>query len=518
VKTQIIQIEPHDDAISLKDKMGWSQTPRILLVWPKQKNVLNRRLDLVYLKRHSNVLGAQLALVTKDSNVRFYARKLNIPVYPSTRKAEASRWRRPIRRKSKAAVSTTHSSTRNLLISKREVRPDLDDLRKSARRMPKTWLVHPITRLFLFSLGVLGVLGIGALLVPSSDIRLTPLTRFASVTIPVAASLQVESSDLSGTVPAKIISVIIEGRGNIPTSGRVKIPDQKSLGKVVFNNLTDNVIEVPSETVVSTIGTDPVRFKTIKAIEISPKTKSELVPVEALIVGSNGNVRSNQIIAIEGPLGLDLTVTNPIGTSHGSDQVSPAPKEKDYQDLLEKLITDLYSSAIDELESQLDQDDLLLWADPEDFEILEAKYTPAEIQPADILILTLRLEYHAAIVPGEEMNDLGQSVLTTNLPADYSPIESSLTIEHLQSPIPDEEMIFRWDMAARWQIRSAINEIDAVRMVLWNKPEDAKKILLNNLPVRDDIEISMTPTWWPRLPILPFRVDVINKSEPTKIP
>ena len=488
------------------------------MVWPKQRKVLNRRLDLVYLKRHSTVLGAQLALVTKDTNVRYYARKLNIPVYPNIRRAEESHWRRPRRRKSIIADSKLPSKTRQFYVSGREDRPGLEELRKSAHPVSIRWLAHPITRLFFFTLGVLGVLGIASILVPSSEIRLSPQTRWEEVTIPASASLQTAATDLSGTVPAQIISVIIEGRGNIPATGSVTIPDRKSQGKVVFSNLTDKLITVPAGIIISTKGDDPVRFTTLDTIEISPVTTSEPVPIEAVLAGSQGNILSNHIVAIEGPLGLDLTVTNPIGTSHGSDQTSPAPREKDYQDLLEKLLADLYITAITELESQLDSDDLLLWTDPTNFEILETLYNPTEIQPADLLIMTLRVEYHAYIVPGNALADLGQSILKANLPTGYIPIESTFKIEHIQSPIPDEEMIFNWDLKAKWQISAVIDEVEAAKMILWQKPEDATQQLLDKFPIYDDIEISMTPSWWPRLPILPFRVDVINITETRENP
>jgi hypothetical protein len=510
VKTQIIRIEPHDDAISVKDKMGWSQTPRILLVWPKQSKILNRRLDLVYLVRHSTSLGAQLAFVTKDPNVRYFAKKLNIPVYPNIHKAEESRWRRLRRRKRGIA------EIKNDLIPDLDDRPDLEDLRKFAHPKPLSLLVHPFIRLIFFTFGVLGVLAIASILVPSAEIRVSPKTRWEAVTIPASASLQTKSTDLSGTVPAQIISVIIEGRGNIPSTGSITIPDKKSQGKVVFNNLTGKPISIPGRIIVSTEGDDPVRFTTLQTIEVGSNSISELVPVEAIFAGSAGNVLSNHILAIEGPLGLDLTVTNPIGTSHGSDQTSPAPRDKDYQVLSDKLLADLFITAGDELESKLESHDLLLWTDPTEYEILEATFNPAEIQPADLLIMTLRVEYKAYIVTGEELINLGRSVLEANMPESYSPIQSTLVIEHIQPPIPDAEMVFKWDMDVKWQVSSELDEVKAVKWVLWRKPEDATQQLLDNLPINEDISISMSPHWWPRLPILPFRVNVItiqNSSE-----
>ena len=114
MKTQIVQLEPHDDYISIKDRMGWGQTTRVLLVWPLRGEILRRRLDLTLIKRHSIALGSQLALVTRDRDVRHQADQLDIPVYRSVREAEQSRWRRPRKVwKNSAASLSQISDTRS---------------------------------------------------------------------------------------------------------------------------------------------------------------------------------------------------------------------------------------------------------------------------------------------------------------------------------------------------------------------------------------------------------------------
>ena len=100
MKTQIILLEPHDDTISVKDKMEWSQTGRVVLVWPARAQLMDRRLDLVLLQRHSGFLGVQIALVTSDPEVRFNAGQLEIPVFRSVRKAQTGRWARKRRKRS----------------------------------------------------------------------------------------------------------------------------------------------------------------------------------------------------------------------------------------------------------------------------------------------------------------------------------------------------------------------------------------------------------------------------------
>ena len=61
MKEQVLHLDPHDDYIAARDKMGWAQTTRVLVVWPPAGEVLRRRIDLLLLQRHARKLGAHLA-------------------------------------------------------------------------------------------------------------------------------------------------------------------------------------------------------------------------------------------------------------------------------------------------------------------------------------------------------------------------------------------------------------------------------------------------------------------------
>jgi len=511
VKTQIIQLDPHDDAISVKDKMGWGQTPRILLVWPRKAKILNRRVDLTYLKRHSKSLGAQLAFVTKDADVRYYAAKLGIPIYKTTQKAEESHWRRPRRNRRKQEFPSKNIETNHRTESKTDAnKAKLDELHPYVHPEPIPWLIHPATRLILFTLGVLGVLAITTVLVPSAEITVKPKTQLDSISIPITASLDNETMDLSGVVPVRTISLIVEGRGKTISTGHISIPDTKSSGKVIFTNVTDKEILIPSGTIVSTFGENPARFTTLENLTIPPASKSELTPIEAISPGVAGNALSNHIIAIEGLLGLDLTVTNPIGIYNGEDKPFPAPNDRDYDKLFVEMLTDLYQAALEELKFTLGPNDLILLTDPENYSVLEEIYKPSEIQPADQLFLTLRVDFQVYIASGEDLKILGESVLGANLPKGFSPMPSTLEITQKSLPSTENESDFEWDMEASWQISASVDIDQTITHALWLKPEEATRKLIKSLPIEQGVSIRMTPKWWPRLPILPFRITVIT--------
>ena len=106
MKTYIINLDPHDDIISARDKMGWAKAERILLVWPERVRLLDRRLDLVLLQRHSAALGAQLGVISRDTEVRYHAPRLGILVFKDLRQAQRSNWRLPRRLRKPASLLT----------------------------------------------------------------------------------------------------------------------------------------------------------------------------------------------------------------------------------------------------------------------------------------------------------------------------------------------------------------------------------------------------------------------------
>jgi hypothetical protein len=322
-------LEAHDDAISTRDKIGWGQTGRILLVWPGRGRVLTRRLDLVLLQRHSQSLGAQLALVTADPEVRFQANLLGISTFSSLRQAQASRWKRPRRQKTGRFRPTEEA--RQILAGGRP------------RSRPAE--LAPLPRLGFFSLGVLAVLSIAAALFPSAEVQLSPARELQEIRLAVQASRSIQRVSLAGSVPIQTVNAIIEGRDQIEPTGTAQVPEQIATGEARFTNLTDRPVSIPAGTIVSTLGA-PVRFATDDEGRVPAGPGQSLtLAITSLRPGRAGNLAAGRIQAIEGPLGVDLTVSNPEPTSGGSDRPGPAPTSRDRDQLRERLLARLQESA-----------------------------------------------------------------------------------------------------------------------------------------------------------------------------
>jgi hypothetical protein len=508
VKTQILQLEPHDDANSTRDKMGWGGAGRILLIWPERGHAgewpLSRRLDLVLLQRHSKRLGTPLALVTSDPQVRFHAGLLGIPVYRTLAQAQKATWRPP--------RHIRHRPERPALDLSSHRRPDLQALRLAARPAGPAWLSRFPARLGFFTLGVLALLAVAAVLAPGAEIRLDPLEQTQALNLDVEAGPQVEEVLLAGQVPTRQVQVMVEGRQSLRATGTVRVPTEAASGRVVLTNLTDTAIQVPEGTVVRTLGEPPIRFTTTRTGQLPAGPGQTVgVSIRAIRPGRSGNLPAGRLAAIEGPLGLSLAVTNPAPTTGGSDRPGPAPQAGDYEVLKTGLAEALRRTAQEELAGQLKTDDLLLPETLTLVRVVEETYTPREPQPSDWLELNLQLEFAALVVAGEDLRLLASGALDANLPEGFIPAPGSLQIFQAAKPNAGRDGLTHLRLSARRQIRAELSEARAASAVLGLALPQAQDRLSDHLPLASPPDISLFPTWWPRLPVVPFRIIVRNE-------
>lgn len=470
----------------------------MLLVWPDKGCILNRKLDLILLQRHSQALGVQLALVSHDADVRYYARQLGIQVFNTTRQAQESHWRRPARKDRKTKLDQIAPE-----------RPDISKLERPKRESPPPSM---LSRLVFFSLGVLALLAMPAALLPRAEISLSPQVMTQETTLQVEASESTRRIHLSGEVPFHIESVTVEGQDSIETSGTAPIPAVGASGTAVFTNLTDRPIKIPSGTIISTRDAS-VRFETSRAGSLPAGPDQTLaLPIVALQPGRQGNLPAGKIQAIEGPLGIDLTVTNPDPTTGGNDMSSPVPNSKDQSRLYDMLEAALKHSALAELQAKLNPKDVLLEDQFTKPQVVEATYDPPGFEPASILNLRLRLEYQVPVVQGKDLETLATSILDASLLPGYSAVPGTLKINHLTRPKWLNASTSVWQMSVKRQIQAQVADEQATQLAIGLSPARAGERLVDSLPLAEPPHITLFPSWWPRMPFLPFRISITNES------
>ncbi len=494
MKTQIVQLQGHDDVISIRDKLAWAKAPRILLAWPRRGQVDVRPLDLVLLRRNAATLGTELGLVTRDREIRAAAHRLGIPVFKTSSEAQHTDW--PV--------------AESLALRRRRPRLDLRALRAAlppAELLPFTEL--PEARFALFAAAVLSVLAIMLVFVPSADVKLDPPLQTQSLVLPVSAEPDVTHVNVSGTLPARSVSVTLELSGTVPVTGQIDAAGDRARGTVEFSNLTNAAVSVPAGTILLTGGTPPVEFATTEAAKVSAGARQAAnVGVLAVLGGAGGNVDAGAITSFQSPLGLQLSVTNPAATSGGADRVNAAPSAQDRKDLRASLMSKLEDQARVQLPGKLTSGDIFFPSTLQTDKVLEETYTPPSGQPGKELTLLLRVQFSASYAAAQDLQELANLALDASLPADEVPQPGSLQLTSDSSLFSGPNGVTRWRMKAERQVHAQVSPFQVIGLVQGQTSGAAAQRLTQAYSLQDAPQIAIRPFWWPWLPYLPFRITV----------
>jgi hypothetical protein len=495
MKTQVIQLDPHDDVISIRDKMSWSKSERILLVLPRGSAILKRPLDMQLLARHAVRLGAQVALVTKSSSVRENAQKFGIPVFRVVKTAQRKAWEIPpeVQRPARRTIPV------DLLERRLEILP-----------VEQRWRTIPGVRIAFFSLAILAVVILLLLFFPSATIRLAPQTQLQELALSINASPTITSVNLTGSIPASTISTVVEKKQVVDVTGSIKVPDMKAAGKVLFRNLTNETIGIPAGTIVQTNGNQPIRFvTTIDAVMAGPAGKTAEVNVRALEAGSQGNLDADVLVAIEGNLGASLTVTNPAPIGGGTDIQKLAPSESDRRNVYQSLQREILADCRTTLQEKLEGYDLAFPDTLEISQVLSETYFPAPNQAGDSLTLTLNVKCQMQYAAGTDIDSFLETVLDLNISPGYETGPGSEIAMVAEIPVTDADGSTEWHVHAQRTVRVILDKQAAVRLAQGRQREQAAQRIFTAMELESLPEIEVKPAWWPWVPLFPFRISVV---------
>jgi hypothetical protein len=494
MKTQVIQLDPHDDVTSIRDKMSWAKTSRILLVYPRRSRILKRTLDLRLLQRHALVLGGQLAIVAPSADIRQSARELGIPIFKSATIAQRRTW------ESKYSAETP---------VRRMPRSDLRRMQREVIPAEGRWRNLLSIRLLFFTLAVLAVLVLLVLFFPSATVVLTPETRMQSLTISASASPKVATVNLTGSLPARLTITDLERSKTTPVTGSIIIPNTSAAGLVRFRNLSTGTVDIPSGTVVRTTGSPPVRFATSKNVVVAAGVGKTLDdPVQAAEAGSSGNLPADTLVAIEGDLGTSLAVTNPSPTTGGSDHTAPVQTAGDRTRLHDALVSEILDQCKTSLPQSLGPGETYFPATLAVGQILSETYFPAEGQTGETLSLTMNLQCQEEYALAADVNSLASMALDADLPDGFEPVSSGVTTTTSSAPVTDADGITHWKVLAQRLLRTRLDPLEATQLVQGHSPGVAGRRLAATLQLAAAPTIHVTPAWWPWLPVVPFRIAV----------
>ena len=491
MKTQIITLESHDDLISVRDKLSWAKTPRILLVWPKYEKVTLRVLDLKVLQRHADSLGAQLGLVTRRANVRRDAESLGIPVFISTTVAQRNMW--------------PDSAPRSRRIPKAP-RRNLRKIRDRIYEKEAPWRTSLLGRVLAFTVGVIAVLAIAGLFAPRAALTLYPEAQTQSVVIPVSASESTASVSVTGQVPAQALSVIVNADQSLAITNEISVPKSKSKGVARFTNLSQAEVDLPAGTVIATESS--IRFATLNDTRLPTGIDQFVdVPIEALEAGTQGNVPADTITIVEGPLGLFISVTNPNATKGGANSQLIGATDEDRAKLRKVVMDNLRRDAETKLRAQIAPADILLMDTFEVTEIIEEKFTPPAGQPGKTLDLNMQVEFSSRYVSDDDLKELSLSTLNSSVENGFAP-QALPAYKIIADPSTDNSGVSHFDLEVTRTLLRQLDEMQVFSIVRGQRPESIKDELVSKLSLRQEPKIVITPSWWQWLPLIPFNISV----------
>lgn len=495
MKTYVIQLESHNDVISTCDKMAWAKTPRILLVWPNRGGILERVIDLVILKRYSKKLGAKLALVTKKRQIISNADQVGVPVFESVEEAQQRTW---LRRRRSVTVKPIK-------------RKDLNSLRVEARRVPSRMGLPKWGRTVVFIIGSGAVLTLALFFIPGATVTLAMAEKRQDIALSIWANPKINAPNISGGLPAYNTSVVVEGQNQIASTGSVMLPDKPAVCGVQLTNLTDQQVNIPNGTIVLTLDEPPIRFQISEGVVVpSGLGESVFVTVQAVQAGSTGNVEAGMIQAIEGSVGLSLSVNNPESGEGGSDRISSSPTEEDYSRLREQLLKTLQKTALMELENSLVVDQKLIPATLKMTSKLTETREPDIGLPGERLKLTLQVEYGAWYFATDDVKSVAVTALDAVSPQGYIVLPDTIVITTLQDPILQGDRA-HWQVHAERSITSVWSQDALISDLVGKQPSKASQLLSDSLDLTEPPDIVLNPSWWQRLPFLPFRIRVVAR-------
>ena len=494
MKVQIIYLDPHDDYVSALDKLSWAKAPRILIVWPRRRRILTRRLDLILLQRNAKQRNAQIGLVTHDPDVRAHAKDLDIPVFDSLDYTPEDGWIRRVRKQPK---------------EERQRGPPPADLLTppSSVTTSQSNILNKIIHLSLTALALGVLLLLAAVIVPSAEITLTPLTHTQELELFLSMEPTIEIVEDHGSIPARWEHIHVEGSLRLPTTGSIAVPADYAVGTVIFTNLTTDPITLPSNTGLRASSSDDLGYVTTEQISLPGEEDAQIsVGVQAISPGQAGNLSAGKIDTVEGPLGLLVAVTNPEPISGGSDETRAAVSNTDRNMLMQNLKDQLIERATTELSGKLNPGEAFVEDSARVTRILNQQYDRQVGDPADSLELKLLLDIAGFIYRPADIETAAAMALEAELPSSSLPVPETLSVEVLSDPKAEIADGGSLTIVASQDIYERIDFTHLQDRLRARPPEEAASILVSLVDLSSKPEIRIIPNWFPRLPWLGMRI------------
>jgi len=391
-------------------------------------------------------------------------------------------------------------------------------------------------RFLVFSLLLLllAILLAGAvLLVPSAEVTLYVPTATVDRQISLLAG---PDARVSGTtVPAILLQTQKTGTMTGIATGRTDVPGARATGQVIIANNGPVPVTVPRATLLT--DTHRTHFATTADVTIQPLNNSQgipnqaPVPIQATHGGRAGNVPAGAINAFVTASAFPyLTVTNPVPTTGGTDQLVPTVTAADIGVAVDQLGATLRQQETASLRSVRAGD----WVSPPHWrqQLIAAPVAGSVAQSATFRV-TLRVNGWALLVHDTALRPAASAALDLALARDHlaqmllpdAPVQAQVVnsvwegSERPQTATPasgapgSQVPSARTDTTLQLQVQARgvagpLLDVSTLRAhIAGNSLLAADRYLLKQAGVHT-VALAVHPNWLTRLPFLPSRITI----------
>jgi hypothetical protein len=296
----------------------------------------------------------------------------------------------------------------------------------------------------------------------------------------------------------------------MPILTRSEVATAKAGGAAQLQNLSAARLLVPAGTVVYSLTPELRRYVTLQDTPLDVGSNSTVaVPIEAVDAGADGNLPADSLVGAEGSLSASVAVSNPEVISGGKSDPLSVPSEADRDQLRAALEEALQAQAQAGIEATLQEGDILLPGTLALKSIEREEFDPAAGLAASLLTLTLEATYHGEYVRGADLRVLATIALDAQMPSGYVPKEGTLRMHVNEISATAASQPIRLQLDLRRTLNRRIDSTRGNRIVRGFSPGRASQLLQEALPLATAPEIRLTPSWWPWMPLIPFRIEMI---------
>ncbi|MEP7199588.1 MAG: baseplate J/gp47 family protein, partial [Chloroflexota bacterium] len=485
---QIIEVAPDDEIGAIRDRLTWVDAPRVVLVVSRRNKAMRDKMNLKLLQRTAVDHSIQLALVAHHRDTVRLAQEIGLPLFLTAGKIGWRSW---------------HGAQPQFVPD-----DDGDELKVIPPTEPRISRTYKLLGAITLGAFVLIIAALIVLLAPSARVTLAPVSEQTMVKLDVTASTDVKNVSASlGKIPAQITELQLDGLEQIAPIAKKDVPDAKATGIVVFTNKTDQPINIPKGSFVTTSAGVPIRFQTTNAIDLPGRGRVE-VAVASVEPGPNGNVAKFTLNVAEGPFALAVNVVNPNATAGGSVKRVPVVSDEDKRRVEEILTQRLRQEAITRFPTTVQENEFIA---PETVVVtLDSKTFDKFVdEPADLLTLSAHATARGLLVNGANANIVALERLKAQARTGFELLPNSIQFTPSVVRVANSDSV-RFEMIAQAQTTAALDRNVIADSVRGMTPKQAVEWLTQHQSLRRTPVVELKSDWFGlgRLPYFAFRTQV----------